>query len=217
MYSGELRTALIIRRMVREPLSVWTGYTPLNARPEEVKFDLFDGGDKRIGEFAYLAFELKLLKPMRVALMTPWGEAMVARKDSGPAIMLNGSELAIIGGSLFKRGFDLTFPDGRIMRFIHLKGGRNDIQYSEGSGRIVGVEEKGTLPEGMSSRSIQPTKEEIKMLPKADRPRSIETRNYRQFRISTSGTFPVDEERIVKSLAIFASFGMLMDELPSSG
>jgi hypothetical protein len=203
--------------MVRKPPSIWSAYSSLNARPEELKFELLDGNDKRIGEFAYMAFELKVFKPTKVALMTPWGEAIVAHRNTGPAIMLNGSELVAIGGSLFKRGFDLTFPDGRILKINHLKGGRNDIQYSAGSGQIVGIEEKGTLPEGISSRSIQLTKEEIKMLPKADRPHSIETRDYKQFRISTSGTFPVEEDRIIKSLAIFASFGMLMDELPSSG
>jgi hypothetical protein len=210
-----LRTALIVRRMVREPLSVWKGYSPFNARPEELKFELLDGSDKRIGEFAYMTLELKLLKSLNAALTTPWGEATVTPKKNGPAMTLNGSELATIGGSIFKKGFDLTFPEGRVLKFSLLKGGKNDVQYSEGSGQIVGIEEKGTLPEGTPSRSIRLTKDEIKMLPKEDRPRSIETLNYKQFRISTSGTFTVDEDRIVRSLAIFASFGMLMDEVPS--
>ena len=217
MYSGALRTALVVRRMVRKPLSIWSNYSPLNAKPEEVKFELLDGNERRVGEFAYTAIELKVLAPTRIALMTPWGEALVTHKKAGPALILNGTELATLGGSILKRGFDLTFPDGRIMKFNHVKGGKNDVQYSEGSGQIVGVEEKGTLPDGTPIRSIQLSKDEIKMMPKEDRPRSVETRNYRQFRISTSGTFPVDEDRIVKSLAIFASFGMLMDEVPSRG
>ncbi len=217
MYSGEMRTALLLRRMKRKSFSIftWSAYSPTKARPEELKFELLDGNERRIGEFAYTTFNFKLMAPINVAIMTPWGEAAIDYHESTPRISLNGRELASIGSSLLKRGFDLTFPGGRTLKFSHLKGGRNDIQYSDGSGRIDGIEENGVIPEGMTGRSLQLTPEEIKALPKADRPRSIETREYKQFRISTSGTFPVNEEEIVRALAIFASFGMLMEEIPS--
>src|SRR5512137_1951119 len=185
-----MRTALVIRRMIRKPLSLWSNYAPLHARPEETRFELLDENGKGVGEFAFTSIEFKMLALLKVALTTPWGEASIVPLESGNAITLNGTELATVGGSVFRKGFSLTFPVGRTLKFDHLASGKNDVQYSEGSGRIIGVEERGTLAEGEPSRSIQLTREEIKMLPKADRPRSIETRNYKQFRILTSGTFP---------------------------
>lgn len=210
-----MKTALIVRRVLRKSLSIWawSAYNPTKAQPSELKFDLLDGSQKRIGEIAYTSFQLKLMSPLKVSMTTPWGEASVDYKGTKPRIFLNGREVAVLGGSLFKKGFDLILPNERTLKFSHLNSGKNDVQYSEESGQITGTEESGTLPEGMSGHSIQLTREEIKMIPKADRPRSIETRDFKQFRISTSGTFSVNEEEIVRSLTIFVSYGMLVDEI----
>jgi hypothetical protein len=209
------RTAIILRRMKRKPLSIWAwaAYNPTRAQPGELKFELLDANERRTGEFVYTSFELKLLKPGKVTLMTPWGEAEIDIQESRPRILMSGREIARLGGGLLQKGFDLKFPDGKTVVFKTLKGGKNNIQYAYELGSVTGVEERGTLPEGTPSRSIQMTPEEIKMLPKAERPRSIETRDYVQFRISVSGKLPVNEDDLVHALCVFASFGILLDEI----
>jgi hypothetical protein len=212
------RTVLILRRMKRKSLSIWSWpYDPTRARPEELKFDLLDCNGKRIGEIACTSFELKLMSPTKVSMMTPWGEAGIGLDKGGPRITLNGRELAQLKGSLLKRGMELSFPNGVEMSFAPLKGKRNDVRFSDANGSIGGYEENGTLPENEPSRSIQMTPDEIKRLPKGERPHSIETRDFVQYRISSSGVLPVKEEDVVRTLCIFASFGILMDEIPRSG
>ena len=216
MPPGADRTVLILRRMMRKSLGIWawSAYDPTKAQPGELKFELFDGNDRRIGELAYTSFELKLLSPKRVTMTTPWGIAEIDITGSSPRISLNGHELAQLKGSLLKRGFELVFSEGKSIRFMPLKDGKNDIEFSDGNGSLIGVEEKGVLSDDEAARRIQPTPEEIKMLPKNERPRSVESRNYRQFRVKVAGVLPVKEDDVARTLCIFVSFAMLVDEIP---
>jgi len=209
------RTVLILRRMKRKGLSFWSWpYDPTKATPEELRFNLLDGNGKRIGEIACTSFQLKLMSPSKVSMMTPWGEAELGLEKGGPRIILNGRELAQLKGSLLKRGMEMLFPNGVKMSFAPLKGTRNDVQFTDANGSIGGYEETGTLPESEPSRSIQMTPDEIKRLPKHERPHSVETREFVQYRISSYGVLPVKEEDVVRTLCIMASVGILMDEIP---
>lgn len=192
----------------------WAAYNPIKARPEELKFAVLDGNEKRIGELAYKSFELKMMAPKKITLMTLWGEAVIGYEKFVPIISLNGLELARLKGSILGREADFMFPGGTSMSFKSQKGKKNDIQFSDGNGGIGGFEEFGTLPEGTPGQSIQMSPEEIKRLPKDDRPRSIETRDFVQYRIMIFGALPVKEEDIVRTLCIFSSLGMLLDEMP---
>ena len=209
------RTVYILRRMKRESIGhwPWNVYDPVKARPEELRFDLLDEREKAIGEITY--GKASILKG--VDLTTPWGPAKIVWPKLNVKISIGDKELVRFDMSWLGGKTDLIFHENVVMQFKRIKGRRNDVEFSDGNGSVSFTEEEGTLPPGHPELRIQMTKEEIKRLPKADRPRSIETRDYVQYRIVISGIIPVKNEDIVASLAIFAGFSRVMDEAPGSG
>ena len=213
MDRGGSRTVTILRRIKRTSLGhwAWNAYQPAIARPEENRFDLLDEHGKVIGEVTY--GKMGLRKGAEVT--TPWGPAKIEWPKLKVRILLNDEELVRLDMTLLGRKADFVFKDGIVMQFNQIKGSRVDIQYSDGNGFVSFEEENGTLPEGHAELRVQMTKEEIKRLPKGERPRSIETRDYVQYRITTQGALPVERDDVIAALTIFAGFMRLMDESPS--
>ena len=211
-------TICILRRMLRKPLSTfalpWNHYNPSKALPEELTFELLDGNEKKIGSLVYN--KVNFLKGSE--LTTPWGKVEIAFKRSwknGPTISLNERELVKFDVHMLKKNAVLTFSNNVTMIFVPRKGFKNDLEFFGDQGYFGIFQEKGELPESMPSKEPQLTKDEIKMLPKDQRPRSIVGRKYTQFRIKSSGVLPVKLEDVVAALVIFASFGCLVDEIPT--
>ena len=215
MAQVESKTILILRRMIRKSLGMWawSAFNPAKARPEELRFDLFDGNEKFIGRFVCTKFQLKFLN-LGFTVSTPWGEGRIEFLKGTVRVLLNDRELVQMKGHLFKGGAEFVFPDGKLMQFNKVKGQRNDIIYESTDGYVGFFEEEGTLPEGSGNRPIPMTRDEIKALPKEDRPRSIETNDYIQYRIDVGGTLPVNQDDLARSFCIFAVFGRLLDETP---
>jgi hypothetical protein len=213
MEPDETSTDCILRRMKRKSFSgwAWNVYNPTKALPEELRFDLLDGHGRNIGQITYT--KITLLKGSEMT--TPWGAARIDVGMKGTRVFLGDRELAQFGGHLLKKEMELVFPSGQRMPFTPKKGYKNDIEYSDGKGFIGVYEEKGTLPEGDPGMKPQMTKEDVKMLPKDQRPHSIETRDYVQYSIKSWGTMPVKKEDLIAALAIFASFGCIVGEIPS--
>jgi len=203
--------------MKRKPLSMWawSGWNPAKARPEELRFDLLDGNGRSIGKLVCTKFEMRL-RSLLFNTSTPWGDGRVESTKDGPRVLLNDRELVLMKMYVLKGKTDFVFPNGTVMEFGRMKGKRNDIAYSGTDGSVGFFEEAGTLPEGAGNRPIPMTREEIKALPKEDRPRTVETDNYIEYRIDVGGTLPVKEEDLVRALCILACFGRLMDEMTSA-
>ena len=191
-----------------------TGFNPGKARPEELKFDIFDGNQRTIGQLVCQKFEMRL-RSSKFIMSTPWGDARIEYSKGGSRIFIKERELLQLKLYGLNGRVDLAFPNGTVMQFDRVKGKRNDIVYSGDDGRVGFFEEKGTLPEGARARPLTMTREEIKALPKEDRPHSVETDDYVQYRIVVGGTLPVREDDVVRGLCVFASFGRLIDEIPS--
>ena len=214
MEAGGAKTVWILRRMKRAALSrwAWKQHKPMKARPEELRFDLLGPDERKIGQINCTKFGYK-----GSTLTTPWGEARIEFVKHGVHILVGDRELTRIGGSLFKKEVDMTFPDGTLMAFKPRKGHKNDIEFSDGRGSVGFFEEKGTFPGDSPGRPLQMTKEEIKRLPKADRPTSLESRDFVQYRVMVWGILPVSQDDLVKALALMACFGCMIEEIPSSG
>jgi len=212
--AGGARTICILRRMKRQSIGhwAWNAYNPSKALPEELRFDLLDEKEKHIGQFVF--GRIRVLKG--VDLSTPWGPATIDWPKGGARISLGGRELVRLDSSFFKKTVNLKFPDGTTMAFNMKKRTSNDIEFSDGKGSVGLFEESGVVPVGHPGMKVQMTKEEIKMLPKKERPRSIESREYVQYRVMTWGTIPVKSDDIVAALTIFACFGRILDEIPTS-
>lgn len=189
----------------------WNVYNPIEARPEELRFDLLDERERNIGEITYG----KMSIPKGVDVTTPWGRAKIEWSKGNVRILLNSKELVRLNMSWLGGKTDFIFQDGVVMQFNRIKGRRSDIEYSDGKGSVKFSEEEGTLPQGQPGLKVQMTKEEIKRLPKGDRPRSIETRDYVQYRITTQGALPLKKKDLFAALTIFAGLGRLLDETPS--
>jgi len=213
MEPNEASTNCILRRMKRKSLSgwAWNVYNPTKALPEELRFDLHDEHGWNIGQITYT--KITLLKGSEMT--TPWGGARIDVGRGGTGISLGGKELVQLTGHFFKKEVELVFPSGQKMPFTPRKGYKNDIECSDGKGFIGVYEETGTLPEGDPGMKTQMTKEDVKMLPKDQRPRSIETRDYVQYSIKSWGTIPAKKEDLIAALAIFASFGCIVGETPT--
>lgn len=216
MRPEDARTVCVLRRMKRKSLGpwVWNSYNPTKARPEELRFDVLDDRDRVTGQVAYEKLGIAFMKVGESKLRTPWGEGTISYED-GVRIGLNGKELFVMKGSLLKKGFELVSPIGVRLVFHPLRGRKNDIEYRDEKGYISVREEKGVLSSPPPGRPIPLTKEEIKALPKQDRPRSVESLEYIQYRILTHGALPVSQDDLVAALAMFASFGCLIEEIPS--
>jgi hypothetical protein len=213
MESGGSRTVTILRRIKRKSIGMWTwnAYQPMKALPEENSFDLLDEREKIIGKIVYGKMRLRA----GAEVSTPWGPAKIEWPKLKVKILLNGEELARIDMTMLGKKSDFVFRDGAVMQFNQVKGRRNDILYTDLNGFVSFTEEQGTLPEGHPELGVQMTKEEIKRLPKSERPHSIATHNYVQYRITTEGLLPVSSHDIVATLMIFAGFMRLLDEAPS--
>lgn len=211
MVSGGTQTVSIIRRMKRVSIGhwPWNVYDPTKARPEELMFELLDDREKTVGEIVF--GKIGLLKGTE--LTTPWGRAKIELPKMNVKISINDKELVRINMSWLGGKTDFVFADGAVMQFHRVKGTRNNVEYSEGKGAVSFTEERGALPEGHPGLGVQMTKEEVLRLPKGDRPRSTESREYIQYRITTLGELPAKKEDIHAALAIFAGLGLLMDEL----
>jgi len=213
MVSGEARKVLIVRRMKRKSLGIWAWnvYDPTKASSDELKFTLLDENERSIGQLAFTKFAT--IRAKETLLNTPWGEGRIESVKGGVRLVLSGRELATVKVGLFRKELELMFPNSVGMVFRPIKGHKNDIEYSDGKGSVAVFEEKGSLPEGKPSPGPQMTKDEIKMLPKDQRPRSIETRDYVQYRIVTTGIISAKQEDIVAALSIFASLGCIAGEI----
>ncbi len=217
MEPGGARTLCILRRMKRKSLGMWslTGYDPTKARPEELRFHMLDERERVIGHLAYAKLGIRFMKLEDSFLSTPWGEGIISSSKEGVRILLNGRELFLMKGSLLRGGFSLLSPTGANMVFRPIKGGRNDMVYSDGSGYFSVSEEMGRLPAPPPGRPLELTKEEIRRLPKEERPRSVESLEYVQYRFRVSGILPVEEDDLVAALVMFASYGCLIGEIPT--
>lgn len=214
MVPGGARRVVIVRRMKRKSLGVWTwsAYDPMKASPDELKFNLLDENERSIGQLAFTKFAS--LRTKENLLTTPWGEGRIESVKGGVSVTLSGREVATMKAGLFKKGMEIIFSNGVDMAFHQIKGQKNDIEYSDGKGSIAIFEEKGCLPEGRHGSGLQLTKDEIKMLPKDQRPRSVETRDYVQYRIVTTGIVPAKQEDLEAVLSVLTSFGCVMGEIP---
>src|SRR4030042_320594 len=154
----------IVRRMKRRHLSLFTlrPYDPTKANPDELRFDVFDDRERITGQLAYKKLGIRFMKTEDSSMSTPWGEGTIRTSKEGVRILLNGRELFLMGGSLLKRGFELTSPTGVKLLFHPIKGKRNDIEYSDDRGYISVVEEQGRFSAPPPGHALQPTKEEIK-------------------------------------------------------
>jgi len=216
MQPEDARTVCILRRMKRRSLSAWawSSYDPTKARPEELRFDILDERDRTTGQITYEKLGIAFMKMSESRLRTPWGEGTISY-EGGLHIGLGGRELFAMKGSLLKKGFELVSPSGIRLVFHPLRGRKNDIEYQDETGYIAVFEEKGQLASAPPGRPLPLTKDEVKALPKEERPRSVETLEYVQYRIKVLGALPVSQEDVVASLAMFASFGCLIEEIPS--
>jgi len=215
MDSGGEKTVRILRRMKRKSIShrPWNVFEPAKALPEELRFDLIDENERIVGEIIY--GKASLLRGVDVT--TPWGQAKVEWPKLKVRISLAGQELVRLDLSWLGGKTDFIFRDSMVMQFTQTKGRRCDIEYSAGKGSVNFCEEQGTLPQGQPGLKVQMTEEEIKRLRKCDRPKSVETRDYVQYRITIDGTLPVKNDEVVAALVILAGFLRLMDEAPNLG
>jgi len=210
------QTKFILRRMKRKSLSpwAWARYTPAKALPHELTFDLLDSNEKKIGVLAYTEINMGPRNFRKgTELTTPWGKARITFGESltsGPDISLNDRHLASLKAYLLKKKFELVFPD-HTMILTPTKWSKNDLEYFGDRGYLGVYEEKGVLPEGITTfRELN--KDEIRTLPKDQRPRSIESRDFVQYRVKVSGDLPVKLDDVVAALMIYASFSCIMDE-----
>jgi hypothetical protein len=216
MQSEDARTVCILRRMKRKSLGVWawSAYDPTKAQPEELRFDILDERERITGQLSYDKLDIRFMKIGDSVVRTPWGDGTIGWKD-GARITLRGRELFTLSGSLLKKGFQLTSPTGTTLIFRPVKGRRNDAEYSDERGHIAVLEEKGRLTAPPPGRPLPLTPQELKALPKSQRPHSVETLEYVQYRVKVAGTLPVPQEDLVATLVMFASFGCLIEEMPS--
>lgn len=215
MDSGGERTVRILRRMKRKSTGHWPWdvFEPAKALPEELGFDLLDENERIVGEIIY--GRASLLKG--VGLTTPWGQAKIEWPKLNVRIPLDCKELVRLDMSWLGGKTDFIFREGVVTQFTRIKGRRNDAEFSDGGGHVSLAEEEGTLPDGYAGLKVPMTKEEIRGLPKGDRPKSVETRDYVQYRITIHGTLPVKNDDVIAALTIFAGFSRLMDEAPNLG
>lgn len=216
MDSDRAYTLLILRRMTRKMVP-WTRgiYNPMTAQPEELRFQILDKYEKQTGQFEYTKFDVRLVSPSEATLTTPWGAAEVRHKKRKTTVLLNGQELSQVSWSHLKRKMDMAFPNGLILTFREFRGWKLDLRCEDEFRAVRVLEERGTLPEERAQNSFRLTKEDIKKLPRKDRPTSIESADYVQYRITASGMLQVKQEDLVRAICVFASYICLVGEIPS--
>lgn len=216
MQSEGARTVCIVRRMKRKSLGAlpWNAYDPTKAQPEELRFDILDDRDRISGQIAFDKFSIRFMKIGQSVLRTPWGEGTIGWKD-GWCMTLRGRELFVLCEPTLKKSIQLRSPMGLILTFRIVGRRRNDIEYADDMGFISVTEEDGQLSAPPPGRPLTLTAQELKALPKNQRPRSVESLNYVQYRIRAAGVLPAPQEDLVAALAMFGSFGRLIEEIPS--
>lgn len=213
MEAGESGTPLVVRRMKRQSLATWPwwkAYDPTMAPPDELRFEVMEEDERKLGEIVFTKFRVFGTSTLK----TPWGEGSL-ESHIGTRVIISGRVLAsfeshFIGG----KRIVATFSNGTEMVFNSRKGHKDDVEYSDGKAYAGIFVEDGALPEGARNRTLALTKDEIKRLPRRERPRSIETEDYTQFRIVLEGNLPVERKDITSSLAILVSYALLMKEIP---
>jgi hypothetical protein len=225
MGAGDAKTVMIVRRMRRKLLSKlpWSTFRPEKARPEELKFDILDDREKVIGQLTYtkVGFGLNQLRWKESTMSTPWGEASIQpEKGMGQYRIVvdgKGSFLLKEAGAVLRKGIELTSPEGLKLHFrltdLLSKLGTQDFEYSDANSYAAMLEEHGKLTEMPAGRPLVLTNEEVKALSKADRPTSVETPLYMQFRIKARGDLPIIQDDLLAILAVYASFLCLMQEM----
>ncbi len=208
------RTICILRRIHRKSLSMWpwSGFTPIKAQPEELRFDLLDESEKVTGTITYTKYAITSGE-----LSTPWGLARIGYGKSmlsGPTLFLRDREFVRMKPRPLKKFVEFAFSNGPTLNFYTKRRSENDLEYIDARGFFGLREEKGMLPEGQRI-PVLPTRQEIMMLPKDQRPRSVETREYKQLRFTTSGELPVKLEDLTTAMVLLASWTILFGEVPS--
>lgn len=173
-----------------------------------------DDRERPIGSIEYSRLPIRFMKLGDTTLETPWGEGLIRNAKTGVTIVLDGRELCVMGGSIAKGGFGLITPKGVRIMFSPVFGRRNDIEFSDGNGYISVNEEVGRLPAPPSGSPLPLSRKEVRQMPKDQRPTSIETLDYVQYRIKAGGTLPVPQQDLVAALAMFASYSCLIREVP---
>lgn len=206
------RTTLVVMRRKRQSLVNWPWkiYDPTTAPSGELRFEVMEENERKVGEIVFTKFRVFGTS----TLNTPWGEGSVV-SHVGTKVLISGRVLAsfkshIIGGERL----DATFSNGTEMIFNSRSGHKDDVEYSDGIAYAGIYVEDGALPEGALDQTLDLTKDEIKRLPRRERPRSTETGAYTQYRIVLEGNPPVERKDITSSLAILVSFAQLMKEIP---
>ena len=216
MQAAEAKTIMILRRMKRDPASKlpWRAYNPAKAKPEELRFDVLDEKEKVIGQLAYTKLGFSHFKWEDSVMNTPWGEGVIRPEKYHYRISIDGSELFLMKetGAVLKKGIELTAPNGAKLNFKRTGFPCANIEYSDARGYVAVLEEHGALTIRTGGRPASLTKEEIKMLSKEDRPTSVESLLYVQYRLKTSGALPVRLEDVVAAMFMYVSFQRLIEE-----
>lgn len=221
MQAREANTIFILRRMKRTSIGKlpWNSFRPSRAKPEELRFDVLDDKEKVVGRLEYTKVGFNPLKWEHSVMSTPWGEGIIRPEKAGFQfrILMDGKELFCLKetGAVLKKGIQLTAPDGVKFDFklVNLPG--SNLEYSDGKGYIGLFEEHGSLAGSPAGHPIALTKEEIKRLPKADRPSSVESLDYVQFRVKAGGVLPPRLDDIVAAIFMWTSYGRLINEIPT--
>lgn len=209
----EPKTVAILRRMMRKSIGFWSwnAFGPSKAAPEELRFDLLDGNSRLVGNLVCTEFPTS--HSPKYAVKTPWGEGRIEFSRGAAHISLNSQELGALRASSSKNRVEFVSPRGAIMEFDRTKGRGDDLIHSSEDWYMGFFAEAGTLPENAQNRRMAVTRDEIKALPKKDRPRSIETNNYVQYRIDVGGALPIRQDDIVRALCIFVTYRRIVHEL----
>lgn len=205
----ELKTVWILRRMRRKSISrlPWKLYNPRKATAEERRFDMFGPDGRFLGQIVCTDLGFR-----KSSMTTPWGPATTEFEKGGSHIYLGGKELVRLGAGVFRSGMTLTFPSGVSMTFRPVRGKKNDIEFSDENSMVWVQEETGRLEDLGRGTPLQPTKEDIMMMPKRERLRSVESNEYFQLRFMTMGRLPVPQDEVLRALTIYAVWGCLIDE-----
>ncbi len=201
---------LILRRYQRKEFSTWQ-VSHRYRIPQERVFYILDEGRKKSGEIVYTA-----IGPggRSGTAATPWGQATISiegglRKGRRGYYEIRLSERVIskvFPGITSPR---FSFPGAPEMSFIWLKKVGVLYTFQNESCEVTVSVAKGDD----THRVMTPiSKDELKALPKEDRPSSNETNHYTEFTIRSSGTLPISAIDLTVSLALYLSWDLLAEE-----
>jgi len=210
MEHGNERVLCILRRFTRRSYSRWSAFNPEKALPQELRFDLLDGNEKKTGEIRFVSF-----KTGKGSLVdAPWGQTKIYPKHrlkSTESIEIQGRPVAEVHFSPLKNDVVFTFANGTAMKF-DAKIIRADMKYSGETGTVEVKAETGRIETG-NTASTRLSKDGLRNLAKDERPRSYENDSYRQLRLLCSGIIPVDERDVMVAIVMYMSEIELVSEL----